>query len=56
MLFSSCTEEYLMHKNNASWSGVVFSWKCRHLLLLHTLPLSEKIKNTIIYLILIYLE
>lgn len=54
-LFSFCTEEYLMHKNNASWSGVVFFWKCRHLLLLHTSPLSEKIKNTIIYLIFNYL-
>lgn len=55
MLFSSCIEEYLMNKNNASWSGAVFFWTCRHLLLLHTSPLSEKIKNTIIDLILIYL-
>lgn len=48
MLFSFCIEEYLMHKNNASWSGVVFFWKCRHLPLLHTLPLDKNIKNAII--------
>lgn len=56
MLFSSYTEEYLMHKNNASSSGAVSFWKCRHLLLLHTSPVNEKIKNTITYLILNYLQ
>lgn len=41
-LFSSCTEEYLMHKNNASSSGAVSSWKYTHPLLLRTLPLNEE--------------